>query len=326
VTRTALEPSRRALLAAVAIVLAAPSLGLAQQAGRTYHIGFPSLARRKNPYHDAYFDELSQHGFIEGANLVVDGQFAIDVNNLDVVAAEMAQRAPDAFVCIGTVVARACKRATSRIPILAYAYDLVGSELVTSLARPDANITGFSIVATDLDIKRQEILMELLPAARHMAVLADPNAPHQVEALQQAASARGVNLAVHWAYKPDDVVPAIEAIAKTGAEALDVLASPTLALERTATIDAAARLRLPAIYQWPETAREGGLVGYGPPLIATYREFARQLVKVLKGAKPSEIPVEQPTNFALVINLKTVNSLGLTVPSALLARADEVIE
>jgi putative ABC transport system substrate-binding protein len=144
--------------------------------------------------------------------------------------------------------------------------------------------------------------------------------------LEQAASARGVKLSVHWAYKPDDVVPAIEAIAKTGAEALNVLASPTLALERTATIDAVARLRLPAIYQWPETAREGGLVGYGPPLIATYREFARQLVKVLKGAKPGEIPVEQPTTFALVFNLKTANSLGLTVPPSLLARADEVIE
>src|SRR5262249_7166631 len=104
--RTALEPSRRALLAVVAAMLAAPSLGRAQQTGRIYRIGFPSLGRRNNnPYHDAYFDELAKHGFIEGANLVVDGQFAIDVDNLDVVAAEMAQRAPDAFVCIGTVVA-----------------------------------------------------------------------------------------------------------------------------------------------------------------------------------------------------------------------------
>jgi putative tryptophan/tyrosine transport system substrate-binding protein len=324
--RTAAMPSRRAVLAAGAATLLACSAGRAQQPGRTYRIGFITLGARRNSVVDAFFDELRQHGFVEGANLLVDGKFEVDIDTLDAAATEVAQRAPDAIVCIGTVVVRAGQRATRTIPILAYAYDLIGSKLVSSLARPDSNTTGFSIVATELDSKRQEILMELVPGARHMAALADPNAPYQLQALLEAAGARGVELSVYWAAKPDEVVPAIEAAEKAGAKALNVLASPMLDTKRNAIFSGAARARLPAIYQWPDMAKDGGLVAYGPPLPATFRQLARQLAKLLNGAKPADIPVEQPTTFELAINLKTAKALGLTIPPSLLARADEVIE
>jgi putative tryptophan/tyrosine transport system substrate-binding protein len=198
----------------------------------------------------------------------------------------------------------------------------------SSLARPGGNITGISILATELDGKRQEILMETVPAARRMAVLADANtaAPQNMRALQEAARARGVELAVRLVERPERIVPEIEEAKRAGAEALNVLASPILYARRLDIFERTAALRLPTIYQSPEFAEEGGLIGYGPRLTQMFRQLARQLAKVISGEKVSNVPVEQPTTFELVINLKTAKAIGHEVPAGLVLRADKVIE
>jgi putative ABC transport system substrate-binding protein len=323
---TSVIRSRRAILVAGAATLLTYSAGWAQQAGRLYRVGFLSFSPRSTPVIDEFFDELRQRGFVEGANLLVDGQFKVDTGRLDAAAAEVVKRAPAAIVCPGTAIVRAAQRATRTIPILAIAYDLLGSKLVSSLARPDSNTTGISLVATELDGKRQEILMELVPGVRHIAVLADPSSPHPIPAMREATEARGIELSVYWAGKPDEIGPAIESAENAGVKALNVLASPMLYDNREAIFGAVARARMPAIYQFPDMATEGGLIAYGPPQGRIFRTLARQLVKVLNGSKPADIPVEQPTTVALSVNLKTAKTLGLTVPPSLLARADEVIE
>jgi putative tryptophan/tyrosine transport system substrate-binding protein len=153
-----------------------------------------------------------------------------------------------------------------------------------------------------------------------------PNFSGNLSAVKKTADARGVELFVHWVAKPDEIGPAIEAAEKTGAQALDVYGGSMLTANPEAIFRDAARAQLPAIYEWPNMAKEGGLIAYGPPLTSLYRQLARQLVKVLNGAKPGDIPVEQPTKFELVINVKTAKALGLTIPPSILTRADEVIE
>jgi putative tryptophan/tyrosine transport system substrate-binding protein len=206
---------------------------------------------------------------------------------------------------------------------------MVGSRLVGSLAKPDGNTTGVTILATELDGKRQEILMEAVPEARRMAALADSNttAPGRLQALQESARARGVELLIYRVEKPEEIAGAIETAKNSGAAALNVLATSFLFNNRQIILRQVTTLRLPTIFQWPETSEEGGLIGYGPRLAQLYREImARQLVKLLLGAKPADLPVEQPTKFELAINLKTARALGLSVPRTLLARADDVIE
>ena len=170
--------------------------------------------------------------------------------------------------------------------------------------------------------------MELVPASRRMAALVDPSvtAPLQLETLRNATGMRGVELSIYPVRGPEEIAAAIERAQAAGATALNVLASPILNANRKIILDRSAALRLPAIYQWPETAEEGGLVAYGPPITKVFRRLADQLVMLLRGAKPADLPVEQPTTFELVVNLKTAKALGLTVPPLILARADEVIE
>ena len=196
------------------------------------------------------------------------------------------------------------------------------------MAHPGGNTTGISILATELDGKRQELLIELLPGARHIAALADFNttASRQLQALQDTARARGVELSIHQIAKLEEISSAIDAAKAADASGLNVLASPLLFAQRQLIIERTVALRFPAMYQWPETAEEG-LVGYGPRIVQLFRDvLSRQLIKLLQGAKPADIPVEQPTKFELVINLKAAKALGLTIPPLVLARADEVIE
>jgi putative ABC transport system substrate-binding protein len=205
---------------------------------------------------------------------------------------------------------------------------MVGQGLVASLARPGGNTTGISILATELDGKRQEILMEMVPAARRMAVLADANtaASQNMRALQDATRARGVELSIRMVERPERIVPEIEEAKRQGAEALNVLASPVLVARRFDIFERTTALRLPTIYQSPEFAEDGGLIGYGPRITQLFRQMARQLAKVLRGEKPSDVPVEQPTTFELAINMKAAKSIGFEVPPSLVLRADEVIE
>jgi ABC-type uncharacterized transport system substrate-binding protein len=244
-------------------------------------------------------------------------------------AQAIAQSGVDVILCMaGAQAIRAAQQATTTVPIVGFTEDMAQEGFIGSLAKRSGNTTGISVRAVELDGKRQEILMEFFPAARHLAALADrqTSTAAGLRALEDAARASGVTLSLHVVERSEDIDPAIEAAKREGAEALNVLASPLLHGDRLAIIRGTAAVRLPAIYQWPDTAREGGLIGYGPQRREVYRQWARQLAKVLRGANAAELPVEQPTTFHLVLNLQTAKALGLELAPTLLARADEVIE
>jgi putative ABC transport system substrate-binding protein len=276
-----------------------------------------------------FFKELGRQGFIEGQNLTVDRRgFDAQYDQFSAIAADLVRAGPDAILCGGDAAIRAAQAATSSIAVVAITDDMFGAGLVRSLARPGGNTTGVSILAADLDGKRQQVLLEFFPAARRVATLSDAlnNTPAQLQALRDAAQASGVELLVVRVERDDDIGSSLEAAKRQGAQALNVLASPLLHGNRRAIFARAAELRLPAIYQWPETAQEGGLLAYGPRFTEVFAQLARQMAKVLRGAIPATLPVEQPTKFELVVNLRTARAMGLDFPPSLLARADEVIE
>ena len=314
------------------VAVARPLAALAQEAGRTYRIGGLSSGPRSSPLMDAMFDEVRRFGFIEGQNLTVYWhQYLKHIDLIPEFAEEFVKARVDVIFAAGDIAIRAAQRATLTIPILGTTENMVGSGLVKSstMARPGGNTTGTSILATDLDGKRQEFLIEAVPGLRRMAALADSNSTPspQLQALQDAARARNVELSIHRITSAEEITPAIDAAKASGAEALNVLSAPILFSSRQIIMQRVAALHLPAIYQFPEEADEGGLVAYGPRVVQMFREIlARQLVQLLRGVKPADIPIEQPTKFELVINLKTANALSLTVPETLLARADKLIE
>ena len=207
---------------------------------------------------------------------------------------------------------------------------MVAAGLVASLSRPGGNITGVSMLSPELDGKRLDILMEAVPSARRMAALADATQTPKshTKTLQDAARARGVELLVFSVTRGEEIAPTINSAKTSGVQAVNVLASPLLTVSGNIQLIFArtAALRLPAIYQWAEHAEMGGFAAYGPRLIAVYRQRARMVAKILRGAKPADLPVKQPTKYELVINLKTAKALGYEIPARLLARADEVIE
>jgi putative tryptophan/tyrosine transport system substrate-binding protein len=316
------------LLGGATVPLVTPSL-LAAQEARTYRIGFLTGAPREAAHHIAFFDELRMSGFIDGQNLaVIAGGFGIRNEQVSAAATAIVQSAPDAIVSAGPVATRAAQAATKTIPILASSDDMVGDGLVPSLRRPGANTTGVSLLAPELDGKRQDLLMEAVPGIRRIAALADPNVstPQHLEALKDAARARGVELSVFSARTPETIAPAMNEANASGAQAINVLATPLFFFNRYTVIVGAAAMRLPAMYQWPEMAEEGGFAGYGPRITQWYRQLARLLVQVLRGAKPGDLPVEQPTRFELVVNLQAAKAIGHEIPAGLVLRADKVIE
>ena len=320
---------RREFMSLLASAAAMPS-ARAQEKGRIYRLGSLHHGLRDWPYQVAFFDELRRAGFVEGQNLVADGHgYGLREAQFADHASELVKARVDVIVAAGDDAVRAAQQATKTIPILAGATDLVSASFVASLAKPGGNTTGFSILSADLDGKRQEILIEAVPGVRRIAALVDVNfaTPQLLQRLQDEARTRGVELLINRVARPEEIVSAIDAAKSSGAAALNVLSSATLYANRQIIFSRVATLRLPAMYEWPSMAEEGGFVGYGANLSQLYRDIlARQCVMLLRGVKPADIPVEQPTKFELVINLKTANALGLTVPPALLARADKVIE
>ena len=217
--------------------------------------------------------------------------------------------------------------ATRTIPLDSMSEDLVGEGFVASLAKPGGNITGISLLSPELDGKRLEILTEAVPGLRRVAALAHSIVTKEHLAEQQElARSRGVELSVFAFAKASEIAPALDAAKASGAQAINFLANPHQVVSRDIILDHMAKIGLPAIYQWPETADLGGLMGYGPPFAQMYRQRARQIAKMLRGTKPTEMPVEQPANFELVINLKTAKAIGLEIPEGLVTRADRVIE
>jgi putative ABC transport system substrate-binding protein len=325
--------SRRGVLRSLSLVvvgLAGLPVTRAQAPGRTYRVGALYASRRDAPQNVAFFDELRRNGFIEGQNISVDPRgYDLRPEQFPDIAVELVKTKVDIFTCGGNPAIRAAQRASATIPIVGLTDDMVESGLVRSLANPGGNTTGVSILASQLDGKRQEILIEMVPGLRRMAALADTNttAPRQLQVLQDAARSRNVELSLYQVAKPEDIVPAIDAAKKAGATALNVLATPLLFSNRRIIFQRAAGLRMPGMYQWPEMAEEGGFVAYGPRITQIFRDLvARQVVKVLRGARPADLPVEQPSKFDLVINLNTAKALGLEVPRSVLLRADRLIE
>jgi putative tryptophan/tyrosine transport system substrate-binding protein len=318
--------SRRGALALTASAAACPA-AWAQDAGRNYHVGF--LVQPERRQFDPIFDELRRAGFIEGRNLSVDSRgFGIPVERLEASAAELVQAQPDAIYSGGAVANQIIKRATTTIPVVVTSDDIVRDGIVTSLSHPDANITGISIFATELDEKRLGLLLSMAADIRHVGVLVDPGTTpdDHLKRLAASAQSRGVRLSVYRAAADQDIAPAIDSAKAAKVEALTILASAMFHARRKTIIAQTSVARLPTMYQWPEYCAEGALVAYGPRFQSMYRQAGGMLIKVLKGSKPANIPVEQPTKFELAINLQTARELGLAIPSALLAAADEVVE
>ncbi len=305
----------------------------AQQAGKVRRIGF--LARTSaaslSPLVDSFRQGLRDLGWVEGNNISIEYQFGDgQLGPLGDLAAALVRLNVDVIVTVDTPPTQAAKSATSTIPIvIAVSADPVGAGLVESLAHPGGNITGLSLLAPDTDQKNLEIVKEALPKAARVAMIWDPNnrgMTLRLAAVQAAASRLGIAIQSIAAPGADELAQGLTAATSNPPHALIVL-SPIYAAYRNAIIEFATRTGVPLIFDTKGLAGEpGALMSYGADLSALFLNAATYVDKILKGARPADLPVEQPTKFQLVINLKTATALGVTVPPTLLARADEVIE
>jgi putative tryptophan/tyrosine transport system substrate-binding protein len=320
---------RRAFIAGLGSAAAWPIVGRAQDPGRVYRIAVLFASPAGAPNVLAFFDELRANGFNESQNLRVDGGgFGLSPPQLPEVVGSIAKSPPDVVFCAGDQFLRPVQAALSTVPVVGFSRDMLEAGFVHSFAHPGGNITGVSMLDAELDAKRLNILMDAVPNARKISALADPDhtSPKQLEALQSAAHARGIELTIFNARVRDEITPAMDEAVSGDAGAIHFLVTPLFVINRDLIIKRANTLRVPAIYDPPEIAESGGLIGYGPRLTSVFHQTARQVVKVLRGVNPADIPVEQPTNFELVINLQAAKAIGYEVPAGLLARADEVIE
>jgi putative ABC transport system substrate-binding protein len=282
----------------------------------------PSLA--------AFRQGLSETGYVEGQNVAIEYRWAEGhYDRLPALAVDLVSRKVDVVATGNPPSALALKSATSTIPIVFISGDAVADGLVASLARPGGNLTGLSIFTAELMPKRLEVISELVPRAGVIALLVNPNnagAERIVRDVQEAAGAKGVQLHILKAGTESEIDAAFAALVELHAGALLIGTDPFFGSRREQLVAQAAHHAVPAIYPWPDFAKAGGLVSYGPSSTAAFREVGIYAGKILKGAQPADLPVQQPTTFELVVNLKTAQALGLTVPPSILARADEVIE
>jgi putative ABC transport system substrate-binding protein len=320
---------RRAFIGTMASgLLAAPLAAEAQQGGNVYRVGYlSSSATIIEPFRHA----LRELGYIEGQNLVIEARLAAGkIDRLPALAAELVRARVDVIAAVSPPAIAAAKGATTAIPIVMafISVDPVQSGFVDSLGRPGGNITGVAMIADDIAGKRLALLREMLPRSTRIALLAQVNhssSTTQAKAARETAGALGVELEVVEARDPRDYEVAIGAITKP-TPALFILANPTFYDDRKRLAALAVRHRLASLCEWREMAEAGCLMSYGPNISDLYRRVGTYLDRILKGANPADLPIEQPTKFELVINLKTAKALGLTIPQSLLQRADQVIE
>jgi putative tryptophan/tyrosine transport system substrate-binding protein len=281
-------------------------------------------------YLAAFRQGLNEAGYVEGQNLAIEYRWAEGrYDRLPGLAADLVGRKVDVIAANAPPSALAAKNATATIPIIFSASDAVELGLVASLARPGGNLTGFSNLASELTPKRLELLSELVPQARVIALLVNPDYPQTegvIRDVQEAARAKRVELPILKAGTESEIDAAFATLAQLQARALVVGGDPFFNSRREQLVALASRHAVPAIYGIRENVAAGGLISYGPSRSGTWRVMGIYAGKILKGAKPADLPVQQPTTFELVVNLNTAKALGLTVPLSILARADEVIE
>jgi putative tryptophan/tyrosine transport system substrate-binding protein len=280
------------------------------------------------PRMESFRQTLRQLGFIEGKNIAIELRYARSgLQQLPELAAELVGMQADVLVTFGDLTPKVAQQASTKISIVAISDDIVGAKLVSSLSRPEGNTTGLTIMSPELSAKRLEVLQEMIPGMSRVAALWDPTTgASQVTLTEHAAKSLNLNLQVLEVRQRDDVVTAFRAARDGRADAINVFSSPFLASLFREIIILSAEYRLPAIYQWKEHVEAGGLVSFGPSLAAMFRQTATIVVKILKGAKPADLPVEQPTKFELAFNARTAKALGVGIPPSILVRADDVIE
>jgi putative ABC transport system substrate-binding protein len=330
---------RRAFIFGIAFGLATGSLAAkAQQPVKVYRIGFLGFGSRETtaPYVNAFEDSLRELGYVEGRNITIERRFAEGkIEQLPSLAAELVRLKVDvimagpAFAYFPGSAGVAASRLTKTIPIVMFVGDPVGSGLVASLARPGGNITGLSLFNPEIAGKQLELLKEVIPRLALVAVLQNPTDSSHALSLNEldvAARSLRVQLQVLQAREPDEFETAFAAMTRERASALLVLGDSMFLAHRARIADLAKRQLLPTIFAQREHAEASGLMAYGANVRDIFRRAATYVDKILKGAKPADLPVEQPTKFELVINLKTAKALGITIPQSLLLRADEVIQ
>jgi putative tryptophan/tyrosine transport system substrate-binding protein len=321
---------RREFITLLGGAVAWPLAASGQQVGNIPIMGllWPGTSPPAPPRMEAFRQGLHEAGLIEGQDVQIELRYSRSgPHQLPELAAELVRLNAKVIVSAGDHGPRVLQAATTTIPIVAMSDDVLGAGIVSSLSRPGAMTTGLTILSPELNAKRLDVLKELIPGLSRVAALWDASAASsQITATENAARSLNVKLQILEVRKREDVAAAFNAAMSEKSDALNVFSSPFLASLYREIIALAAEHRLPAIYQWKEHAEAGGLVSYGPSLTEMWRQCAMIAVKVLRGAKPAELPVEQPSKFELVVNAKTAKYLGLTIPPALFIRADEVIE
>ena len=327
---------RSRTLALLLGLLAAPLAAEAQEAGKVYRVGWiaptpvAELINDSNPRFNTFRREMRHRGYVEGQNLFLEVRFAeARLERISEVVGELVRLNVDVIVAVAAPTVQVTQQATRKIPIVMFGVgDPVAAGFVASLARPGGNITGLSQVSPQLSAKRLELLKEAVPGVSRVAVLWNPtnptNAP-QLEDTKAAARALGVQLHLLEVRGPQDLESAFVAATRGRAGALITLDDQFIFTQRMRIVALAAKNRLPGIYGWPVFPEAGGLMSYSPDYLDMYRQAAGFVAKILNGTSPADLPVEQPTKFELVINLKTAKALGLTIPQSLLVRADEII-
>ena len=310
----------------------ARSVAAAQSTARVYRIGFlggtPPTAEAR--LWEGFFQGLRELGYVEGQNFVIEGRYYGDrTERLPYLAAELVGLKVDVIVAGATPAPEAAQRATSTIPIvLAYHPDPIGSGLATSLAKPGKNVTGMSVLTRELDGKQLQLLKETVPETSRVAVLTNATVPPNTIALKNLeAAARSMNVQILPldVPTPADIAAAFAAMKRDRAGAMIVLGGSMFFAERKRIVELAAHSRLPLMASQREFAQIGGLMTYGADLRESFRRCATHVDKILKGAKPGDLPIEQSTKFLLIVNLRTAKEIGLTIPQSVLQRADEVI-
>ena len=324
---------RRIIVALGAGALTTPLGARAQPAGKIFQIGYVgnSTPSGETSLVDAFRQGLRERGYTEGKNIVVHYRWAEGKPDVfPALVAELLALNVDVLVVSGTPATLAAKKATSTGPIVIAAVgDAVGSGIVSNLAKPGGNITGLTSFATELEEKRIQILHELAPNGRSIALLTNSSNPLTPRILKSTlAAARSLRIAtqVHDVRSADEVEPAFAAIAKAKPHALAVLPDRAILSYRKRIVRFAKQQRLPAIYPFSEFVEDGGLIYYGPNFADMFRRAATHVDKILKGARAGDLPVEQPTTFELVINMKTAKALGIKIPNSILVQATKVIE